>query len=190
VSAAEVASQLAATVADLDGYISRRAGELAAPKIAEAIAAAERDVAAAQFEAVRSADLVAEMRRRLSALESGLGRLRADMRRLVEVAGPDNPRVASMASLYGKVGADWYDAVLRWDEVEPYDEVLVDGYLATVTEVRYPPADLDPAAEAVVGVWIVVDGCDRPLAFYRSHLTAVRRPVMPHLNGSRMVAPR
>lgn len=77
----KVAQDLAKTTANLDAYIERRAQEIAAPRIA----AAEREacglVAAvlytAAFEARRSSDLVAELRKHVAALERYVERLKS-----------------------------------------------------------------------------------------------------------------
>lgn len=50
---------------DLDGYLERRAAELAAPLIEQAEEHAAECLGKAEFEARRQADLVAELRRQL-----------------------------------------------------------------------------------------------------------------------------
>lgn len=54
-SEAAALGQLAAMIADLDGYIERRAAELAAPLIEEARAQAAQEVATARNEVQRKA---------------------------------------------------------------------------------------------------------------------------------------
>jgi hypothetical protein len=61
--AADLAAGLRAAIADLDGYIERRAAERAAPLIAEARAEATEKIAQARAELQRQQDLIAEMRR-------------------------------------------------------------------------------------------------------------------------------
>jgi hypothetical protein len=61
-------------IADLDGYIDRRASELAAPLIAEARKAAEDAVGKAEAEIRRQRDLIAEFRRQLAGQEKQTAR--------------------------------------------------------------------------------------------------------------------
>jgi hypothetical protein len=61
-------------IADLDGYIDRRAAGMAAPLIEEARAEAAREVAAARQETERKEDLIAEYRRRVKVMERQLDR--------------------------------------------------------------------------------------------------------------------
>ncbi|HEY3958617.1 MAG TPA: hypothetical protein VGM53_35080 [Streptosporangiaceae bacterium] len=61
-SAAGLAGHLRAAIADLDGYIERRAAELAAPRIADAHAQAAAEASRLRAELARRADLVAEQR--------------------------------------------------------------------------------------------------------------------------------
>ena len=56
-------------LADLEGYVTRRATELAAPLIEIAQADAAALVRAAEFEAQRQIDLVRELRKRLAVFE-------------------------------------------------------------------------------------------------------------------------
>jgi hypothetical protein len=80
--------QLRAMLADLDGYVQRRAEDLAEPMIRDAEARARLAVVEARGEVQRQTDLVAELRkrieaqgRRLSELEECRGRLAAALSR-------------------------------------------------------------------------------------------------------------
>lgn len=75
-SAAGLAGQLRAVIADLDGYIERRAAELAAPGIAGAREQAAAEAGRLRAELARSEDLVAELRKRIEGLEDRLDDLR------------------------------------------------------------------------------------------------------------------
>ena len=70
-SEAEVADRLAAMIADLEGFIDRRAADLATPLIEEARAEAAREVAAARHEAERKEDLIAPAQVPLSSVLCG-----------------------------------------------------------------------------------------------------------------------
>jgi hypothetical protein len=65
----ELAATLAATIADLDGYITRKAEAIAAPVIAAAQEAALEPAAEARADAQRWKDVNAELGRRIAALE-------------------------------------------------------------------------------------------------------------------------
>lgn len=56
-------------IADLDGYIERRAQAIAEPIIARAKEAAQEHVDDARYETQRQTDLVAELRRRIPPLD-------------------------------------------------------------------------------------------------------------------------
>ncbi len=62
----DLAAQLRAMITDLDGYIERRAAEMAAPIIEAARADADARIAEAQFGLQRRDALTEEMRRRLA----------------------------------------------------------------------------------------------------------------------------
>lgn len=64
-----LAATLAAAAHDLDGFIERRAQEIAEPLIARAKEAAQEHVDVARFEEQRQADLVGELRRRILPLD-------------------------------------------------------------------------------------------------------------------------
>lgn len=68
---------LRAMLADLDGYVQRRAEDLAEPMIRDAEARARVTIVEATGETQRQRDLVAELRRRLAADD----RFREEMRR-------------------------------------------------------------------------------------------------------------
>jgi hypothetical protein len=72
VSGTEAAGRLAAMIADLEGFIDRRAEDLAAPLIEEARAEAARQVAVARQKAERKEDLIAEYRRQVKVMERQL----------------------------------------------------------------------------------------------------------------------
>lgn len=69
----ELATRLAETIADLNGYIEKRALEWAEPRIEAAYRAARTEIdevkRAAASDRQRSADLVTELRRQIAALE-------------------------------------------------------------------------------------------------------------------------
>jgi hypothetical protein len=67
--AAAIAGILAGAVADLDGYIGRRAAELAAPMIRAALADADARSRAAAMAVQRRDDVVAELRRRVKVVD-------------------------------------------------------------------------------------------------------------------------
>jgi hypothetical protein len=75
-------------LADLDGYIQRRAEELATPLIEDAAEKAREMVAGAERETQRQRDLVAELRRRISVLEGFREVADIARHRLGEVLGP------------------------------------------------------------------------------------------------------
>jgi hypothetical protein len=75
---------LPAMLADLDGYISRRAAEVAAPEVEAARQRAVAAESAAQIADQRRGDLGAELTRRLAAQVVQLDRLR---RRVAELEG-------------------------------------------------------------------------------------------------------
>lgn len=95
----DLLNRLSNMTADLQGYIERRAGEVAAPHIAEAGRLAGEEVAAARRQQERAEDLVAEMRRQLSALERHQREYRerattaekAIVRGLAALASPPSP---------------------------------------------------------------------------------------------------
>ena len=71
-SETEAADRLAAMIADLEGFIDRRAAVLAAPLIEEARAEAAGQFAAARHEVERKEDLIAEYRRQVKVMERQL----------------------------------------------------------------------------------------------------------------------
>ncbi|MGH3409453.1 MAG: hypothetical protein ACRDRJ_44220 [Streptosporangiaceae bacterium] len=75
-SAAGLAGQLRAVIADLDGYIEQRAAELAAPGIEGAREQAAAETRRLRAELTRREDLVAELRKRIEGLEDRLDDLR------------------------------------------------------------------------------------------------------------------
>lgn len=77
VELADVLAALRHIVGDLDGYLERRAAEMAAPRIAEAEADAQRRIGEKGQELERERDLTAEMRRQIIALVKMSDGLRA-----------------------------------------------------------------------------------------------------------------
>lgn len=71
---AETLARLQVILADLDGYITRRAEEVAEPLIRQARAEAALQARAAEFETQRQIDLVRELRRRLTSADRRLER--------------------------------------------------------------------------------------------------------------------
>lgn len=97
-TAERLAADLRAATADLDGYIQRRAAEMAAPLIEEARDQAAAEVAGARADAQRKDDLIAELRRRVQALERQCERWREatgvrapEMARLADDPAPPQP---------------------------------------------------------------------------------------------------
>lgn len=68
--------QLAAMIADLEGYIERRATEIATPRIRAAEERAADDVAAARFQIELKEDVIAEQVRQLGVLDRALTKWR------------------------------------------------------------------------------------------------------------------
>ncbi|HEY3958615.1 MAG TPA: hypothetical protein VGM53_35070 [Streptosporangiaceae bacterium] len=97
-SAAGLAGHLRAAIADLDGYIERRAAELAAPHIADARARAPAEAGQLRAELGRRGDLVAELRQRIEGLEDRLDDLRVmhGERRDARVAARRQDRVGAL----------------------------------------------------------------------------------------------
>jgi hypothetical protein len=73
----ELVERLRGVTHDLDGYIERRANEIAAPIIAEHQAANDAAVASLRAELRRSQDLFAEARQQITNLEDRLDDVRA-----------------------------------------------------------------------------------------------------------------
>lgn len=74
----DLTARLQDMIGDLQGYIDRRAAELAAPHIAEAGVRAGEEVADARAKQQRAEDLVAELRRQLTSLGRQLDRYRQE----------------------------------------------------------------------------------------------------------------
>jgi ATP-dependent Clp protease ATP-binding subunit ClpA len=81
-----LAQSLQATIADLDGYIERRAAELAKPAVEEARADADGKVRAAEADAQRWKDCNTELERQILPLRQRLERSRAESRQNAEIA--------------------------------------------------------------------------------------------------------
>ncbi|MFB4285678.1 hypothetical protein ACBJ59_61200 [Nonomuraea sp. MTCD27] len=71
-------NRLGNMLADLDGFVERRAAEVAAPHIAETGVAAGLEVQAARDAQQRAEDLTAELRRQLTSLERQIDRYRQE----------------------------------------------------------------------------------------------------------------
>lgn len=74
---ADAAADLRATVGDLEGYIRQRAEGVAEPRIADALTEAGDQIAAANIEVQRLADLVAELRAHLAARDRVIAGMRS-----------------------------------------------------------------------------------------------------------------
>lgn len=144
-------TELIAMITDLDGYIGRRAEEMAAPLIAEAVARAQERVNEAQAEtgeqkadAQRWKDVNTELGRRISAMERQVTRWRD----LAE----------------GKAR----ELIVPWGEVRKYDQVLEGGDMSLVdgTDVYDDHLGIDVIRE---------DGQHSYLDRQPDALTAVRR---------------
>lgn len=95
---------LAAMIADLEGYIERRATEIAAPRIRAVEEQAAADVAAARFQVDLKEDVIAEQIRLLDARERALTKWREatgarnwDDRRIREAFPPPVPAAEGVA---------------------------------------------------------------------------------------------
>ncbi|MGH3158658.1 MAG: hypothetical protein ACRDNF_19065 [Streptosporangiaceae bacterium] len=97
-SPAGLAGHLRAVIADLEGYIERRAAELAAPGIEGAQEQAAAETRRLRAELARREDLVAELRRRIEGLEDRLDDLRIlhSERRDARVAARRQDRVGAL----------------------------------------------------------------------------------------------
>jgi hypothetical protein len=82
---AELARMLSRTIAELDGYVQRRAEEFAAPVIEKAAERAGTEITAARAEqrmqAQRDTDLIAELRKRAESRARVIDTLRAEAQR-------------------------------------------------------------------------------------------------------------
>jgi hypothetical protein len=85
VPVAELVS-LSHVAADLDGYIERRAAELATPLIEQAEARADERLRSAGHEVQRQVDLVAELRKTLEVRDRQLAAAKAESRQNAEIA--------------------------------------------------------------------------------------------------------
>lgn len=100
---ADALTRLRDCLADLEGYVTRRATELAAPLIEIAQAEAAALVKSAEFEAQRQIDLVRELRRRLAAIERQTAQAEAARRALATVLGYQEPSAVPLAALVAEV---------------------------------------------------------------------------------------
>lgn len=146
----ETLAQLRACLADLDGFIERRAQELANPLIQQAHAEAAEQVRAAQFEWQRQKEVVAELRCRVRARD----RQTAHWREVAE----------------GTAG----DFIVRWDEVCEGDRVIDSDHTGLVTVLGVDVYD-DHLGISVVGE----TGRRSYLDVQPGQLTAVRRSLPP-----------
>lgn len=83
--------QMAAMIADLDGYIARRAREIAQPMVRAAQDQASAQVGAAQRETERQRDLVTELGRRLGPADQQVEQIRDARDRLAAALGHLSP---------------------------------------------------------------------------------------------------
>jgi hypothetical protein len=151
---AAITGALRATVADLEGYIERRAAEHAAPIVAVAERGAKEAFATARAEVERKEDLITELGRRLRALE----RQAAHWREVAE----------------GRAG----DFILRFDEVRAGDRLAADRDSELVTVLGVDTYDDH------LGVSVQHDGGRRfYLDVQPDSLTAVRREVKSGSKG-------
>ncbi len=118
-----LADRLARMIGDLDGYIERRAREIADPLIAEAEARAHAAIAENDADSAararRDSDLIAEMRRQITTLDRSCQRAWAQLResgariygRVAEVPGEvraDNP-AGQILHWVGQIMPEWPD---------------------------------------------------------------------------------
>lgn len=112
----DLTARLQDMIGDLQGYIERRAGELAAPLIAEAGVAAGQEVADARAKQRRAEDLVAELRRQLATADRHRERQRATIERVRMLAKlTDRPDTYDQAVLdcQAMVACTWDEAHWR-----------------------------------------------------------------------------
>lgn len=111
---AELAATLAAMIADLDGYITRKAEVIAAPVIAAAQEAALEPAAEAQADAQRWKDVNTELGRRIAALQRNLDASRR-YREIAEGLPPGT--LAPQADGSPDVHVDWHMTPAEWAEL-------------------------------------------------------------------------
>ena len=85
--------RLEAITRDLEGYVDRRAAELAAPQIAAAEDRHRDQLAGLEAQNQRLDDLLGELRRLVSVRDKQLEDACQDIVRLLDVAPPDDPWV-------------------------------------------------------------------------------------------------
>ncbi len=109
----DLLARLAAMLADLQGYVERRAGGLAAPHIAEAGRLAGEEIAAARREQQRAEDLATELRRQRDTVERHRDRHRAAVQRVEQLtklkARPDGYDQA-VIDCQSTIGCSWDEA--------------------------------------------------------------------------------
>jgi len=140
-TAAELASQLRQTIADLDTYIEHRAEQLAAPQVAAAAADAQARVEAKQWEIQRRDDLVTELRRRIEVLEDQLddARIRLGDRRDPYVVERREPTAETQHAARAARLAQLPEDTRPMPFVEPYDQLLnrvLTGAVARLARLR------------------------------------------------------
>jgi len=92
-STGDLTAELRAMIADLDGYIDRRAAEFAAPQIAAAEQKHRGEIADQEARNQRLEDLIGELRRLRKVREDQLEDAYRDIVRLLDLAPPDHPLV-------------------------------------------------------------------------------------------------
>lgn len=112
--AAEFAATLAAMIADLDGYITRKAEAIAAPVIAAAQQEALQPAAEAQADAQRWKDVNTELGRRIAALQRNLDASRR-YREIAEGLPPGT--LAPQADGSPDVHVDWHMTPAEWAQL-------------------------------------------------------------------------
>jgi hypothetical protein len=100
---ADTLIQIRACLADLDGYIDRRALALADPIVEHARAEAAELVRAAEFEAQRQIDLARELRRVLAARDRQTAHAEAGRRALAGILGHQEPSALPLADLVAQM---------------------------------------------------------------------------------------
>ena len=94
--AGQLVADLTAAIADLDGYIMRRAHELAAAMVEQAQAEAEERIRGAGFQVQRLEDVNRELRRRVAALSNYAPRMDDVARRLEDAAAELRPQLSAL----------------------------------------------------------------------------------------------
>jgi hypothetical protein len=141
-------TRLAAMIADLDGYINRRAAEKAKPLVDAVAADAAERITAAEHETGRQAGLTAELRRQLKARDREAARWReiaegkaADLIVRCDEVREGDRILDAAGSLVAVLGVDVYDDHLGIDVRDGEGRWHLDRQPDALTAVRRVVAD-------------------------------------------------